>query len=325
MTEPTALDEYVLRHAPGPTVALHPSLARARTALRTTVDALRAGVSDADMEFVWDWDGKETDVRYGFYRLYELMEVAAADAERAVGAAAYADARQSVAAGTAARWDLHGLLFGLRDDDLDADPGGGGGGEWTVRQTLGHIVSSQRFYSRVTAWWLSRRDAAEDDYPLRFPAEEAALMPTEEDESLGSLADISRRFDEAMDTGAARLAVLDPAEQAVRARWSGLQVSVGFRQWRWSSHIREHTIQVEKTLVMLRRDPTEVERLIRLVAAAYGRLEAKAYGLDADLVGRAGADGRSPASLFDEIAAALLEHASSVPVAARAKVPYTED
>jgi hypothetical protein len=52
---------------------------------------------------------------------------------------------------------------------------------------------------------------------------------------------------------------------------------------RWSSHLREHTIQVEKTLAMLGRAPTEPERLIRLTLAAYGRAEAVVFGQpDAD-------------------------------------------
>jgi hypothetical protein len=55
-------------------------------------------------------------------------------------------------------------------------------------------------------------------------------------------------------------------------------VSIAFRLGRWSSHIREHTVQVEKTLAELGRAPTEPERLVRLVLAAYGRAEAVVFG-----------------------------------------------
>ena len=47
---------------------------------------------------------------------------------------------------------------------------------------------------------------------------------------------------------------------------------------RWSSHLREHTIQIEKTLALLGRVPTEPERLVRLTLAAYGRAEAVLFG-----------------------------------------------
>jgi hypothetical protein len=85
------------------------------------------------------------------------------------------------------------------------------------------------------------------------------------------------------------------------ARWQGFPVDIGFRLGRWSSHLREHTIQVEKTLVMLGHTPTEVDRLIRLVLAAWGRAEAAVYGLtDADeaigLLASAAADATATAS-----------------------------
>jgi hypothetical protein len=81
-----------------------------------------------------------------------------------------------------------------------------------------------------------------------------------------------------LDRSTERLAGLPAERLAVGARWSGFAVDVGFRMGRWSSHIREHTIQVEKTLVMLDQRPTEVDRLVRLVLGAWGRAEAVVYG-----------------------------------------------
>jgi hypothetical protein len=70
-----------------------------------------------------------------------------------------------------------------------------------------------------------------------------------------------------------------PAERlALGTRWAGFAVDIGFRIGRWSSHIREHTIQVEKTLVMIGHTPTEVDRLIRLILAEWGRAEAVVFG-----------------------------------------------
>jgi hypothetical protein len=58
----------------------------------------------------------------------------------------------------------------------------------------------------------------------------------------------------------------------------GFALDIGFRLGRWSSHVREHTVQVEKTLAMLGHTPTEVDRLIRLILAEWGRAEAVLYG-----------------------------------------------
>ena len=84
-----------------------------------------------------------------------------------------------------------------------------------------------------------------------------------------------------MDGAAERMASLDASQLATPARWSGYAVDVGFRLGRMSSHLQEHTVQVDKTLVMLDRTPPEAHRLIRLVFRAYGRLEAIVYGLPA--------------------------------------------
>ena len=87
--------------------------------------------------------------------------------------------------------------------------------------------------------------------------------------------------------------------------WAGYAVTARFRLYRMSAHLREHTIQVEKTLPRLDRPPREVDRLVRAVAGAYGRLEGAAVGdpPGLELVGAAVADvaalaravvGRSP-------------------------------
>jgi hypothetical protein len=82
-----------------------------------------------------------------------------------------------------------------------------------------------------------------------------------------------------MDGAAERMASLDDLQLATPARWSGYAVDVGFRLGRMSSHLQEHTVQVDKTLVMLGRTPPEAHRLVRLVFRAYGRLEGVVYGL----------------------------------------------
>lgn len=274
MTAP-ALDEFLFRHAPAPPLAVAPALIRARGAINGALAEL-SGVRDDCLERGWPWRGDEADVRYGFFRQYEALEDTRATVRRELSAAARLEpaGRAPTAATTAARWELHGLLAGLENDDLDRDPGNG---EWTLRQTLAHIVSGQRGYGWFTAWWLARRDRPADDYPLRIPEDVAAELPAEETEAVGSLVDIRRRLDETVDLSSGVFALLGEDELAARARWMGLPVDVRFRLNRWSSHLREHTVQLEKTLAVIGRETTEVQRLLRLVGAAYGRLEEELY------------------------------------------------
>jgi hypothetical protein len=302
------MDRLLLENTPDPTVPVAPPVVAARERLRGATAAFLR-IEDGVLERPWAWLGApgETELRYGIYRAYELLESAAADAGRRLEGAGVvrAPAARIVGPATAARWELHGALAPLGDADLDRDPGGG---EWTIRQALGHIVNSQRAYGWFTAWWLARADA--EEFPPRVPDEVAPDFPEEDAEGAGSLDEIRARLDEILDLAAGRLGGLDDRGLAARARWSGFAVDVGFRLGRWSSHLREHTVQVDKTLAMLGRQPTEVERLVRLVNGAYGRLESVVFALPPEDVERSGSGavvaraGEELASLAEEVAAA---------------------
>ncbi|MBI3749788.1 MAG: DinB family protein [Chloroflexi bacterium] len=251
----------------------------ARQIVRATVDDILA-IPEASLPHPWSWiGGSEEEVRYGAYRVHELYERAEIEARRSLAGRGYDGglAADLIAPSGAARWDLHGVLAPLSASDLDADPGGG---EWSIRRTLGHVISGQRAYGWVTAWWQERGCAIDDpDLPAAAPEEVYAGLPDEDGpEMAGSLDDLRDRLDAILDLSAACLAGLSEDRLAHATRWSGFAVTVGFRIGRWSIHLREHTIQVEKTLARLGRTPTEPERLARLAFAAYGRAEAVVFG-----------------------------------------------
>jgi hypothetical protein len=243
-------------------------------------------VQDDRLETIWPWPGSssEVDVRYGFFRLFELMELARGSVVAALasnGVAAASGARRG-AASTVARWSLHGLLLPLGDAALDRDPGNG---EWPIRETMGHVLNTQRFYSRFTAWWLTQAPTPAAAVPDALGND----VPERSVEAAGSMDDVRAKLDELLDLSMACLGGLSAEQLEVPARWSGGEVTVGFRVGRWASHLREHTIQVEKTLVMLDRPIPEVERLLRMYFEAYGRLEETVFGLDAEDVASSGA------------------------------------
>jgi uncharacterized damage-inducible protein DinB len=309
-------DTLLLRYTKGPTIEVAPAVQELRSALAGAVADLLA-VPDAALEKPWPWRGEEADVRYGFYRLIEAIAEADAAVARALAEAdgpPRSPAARRIAPATAARWDLHGLLAGLPPDLLDADPGGG---EWSIRRTLGHVVSSQRGYADFTAWWLARSQD-DPDYPKFVPEDvvAAASLPDEDTAAPGSVHEIRASLDEVLDAAAGRLGALTDDELRRRARWSGIEVDVGFRIGRWSSHLVEHTLQVDKTLVMLGRHPTEVERLVRIVHAAWGRVEALVFPMPLRALGGRGTGGRSAADTISTLGDDLAAAATSVRAAA---------
>jgi uncharacterized damage-inducible protein DinB len=279
------MDAFLERHVPGPPIRSLERIAAARAATLGTVETL-AHIDDAVLGDVpWPWRGSDDiELRYGFYRLCEMFDEAAADARRALARANLSRAQAAAGSATAARWDLQGILVSLDEETLDADPGNK---EWTLRQTLAHVINSQRAYNWFTAWWLARRDGPADDFPVSPPDDAAPDFPEESSEGAGELATVRARIDDVLDQGASALGALDEPSLRVRARWSHAPVDVGFRIGRWASHIREHTVQVEKTLAFLGRSPSEVDRLVRLVLAAYGRMEAAVFAVPAPVAGPA--------------------------------------
>lgn len=240
-----------------------------------------ATLTDADMEKAWSWKGDSElewiELRYAFYNVLEGFERAGIDAAAALAKASAGRGRAAdlIAPATAARWDLQGLLLQLPDAVWDAKPGGE---EWTIRETMGHIIASQRAYAAVTAWWQAQALPVSPDLPTARPNHIYDVLPSEEEEAAGTPAEVRARLAEVIDQSTERLAGLPPDRLAFGTRWVGFALDIGFRLGRWSSHVREHTVQVEKTLAMIGHTPTEVDRLIRLILAEWGRAEAVVYG-----------------------------------------------
>jgi len=288
-----------------PPTPIHGAVQGARASVRRIAADLLA-IGDDRLEHEWRWRPTDTDdveLRYGFYAVHERLERAIGTIEVARAGAPDGDlplgpAVPALGAMTAARWDLHGVLVGLAPETWDADPGGG---EWTVRQTVGHIIGGQLSYGWYNAWYLSHpvpvglAERPSDDV---MPPE-----PTDEELATGTPAEVAARLDSIADASAVAVAALDAASLDLGARWAGLPVSIGFRLGRYGSHIREHAIQVDKTLAMLRREPTEAERLVRLVLGTYGRLEALVFGRSASDLDRSLADGVSAIAVMTEAVA----------------------
>ena len=313
---PWPMHDPLIELATVPAVPLHPAVLAARAPLAAVIADLFA-IPDATLEAPWRWrptDRDDFDVRYGIYRIHERLETAIGAMETGRSAAPgepIGPGVPALAAMAAARWELRGALAPLVEADWDADPGGG---EWTVRRTVGHIVGGQRSYGWYNAWYLHEgvvgRDTERPSDGIMPPE------PSEDDEATGAPEVVIERLDEIVDGCIAAHAGLDHAAMRVGAIWWGQQVTIDFRLGRYGSHIREHTVQIDKTLAMLGRSPSEVERLVRLILATYGRLEAQLVGRSGGELERVIADGASTVAILASAMADVGATAASVRAAA---------
>jgi hypothetical protein len=315
MSLTTALD-YLVANSPAPTAQVSPALLRARGLLDEAGHDLLA-VADDRLERPWQWRDREADVRYGLFRSIESVEEATAAIARILAAtgASRSTAALRIAPATVARWDLHGRLAALDEGSLDRVAKDG---EWTVRETLGHIVGGQRGYVAYTVWHWTRNSTEAPTEAELEQVQADTQLPEDAEEGAGSIPEIRARLDDALDRGGAHLAGWSDADLARPARWSGIPVDVGFRVGRWSSHLMEHTIQIDKTLAWLDRHPTEAERIVGDLYRAWGRLEATIFPIEPAMLSRSAKGGQSVEDVLSTLGETLVRDARSTRAAAEA-------
>jgi hypothetical protein len=214
--------------------------------------AALAVLPNSAMAAPWSWrpDGEPLEVRDAFHRTLEaeLAQLAATDAQSPSSEPVIAMTEANRAFG-----DLLGLLAGQPDEilDVDAIPG-----EWPLRAVLHHQLEVERSFAANTRWAVTR-DA---DNPIRIPEELRTAHRTSEE---GTIADLLGRLRMARDDTDELVEQIVPEQFTLPTIWAGHAVDVRFRLYRFASHLIEHTIQVEKVLRAIGREPQEARQMVR--------------------------------------------------------------
>jgi hypothetical protein len=171
--------------------------------------------------------------------------------------------------------DLTGLMHRVRDDELDREPAPE---QWPVRQVIRHMIGALYGFSAVVQL---ATDAHGRGEPLREPTDDefarAKGMPAPQDRiASGDREDVANALFAAHRRALGAMALV-PDEQLGQPAlfWDG-EMPLRFRLHRFEAHLRQHTIQVEKTLLGIGHPATEAERLVRLVHVALAGVESLA-------------------------------------------------
>jgi hypothetical protein len=268
--------------------------------------AVTYGLSDDDLDRAWSWRAYDEGVRFAFFRVYEELRELAATliTERTTRGKPITTAQHSLAQYHAAYRDLQAVLIGVDDDLMDISPAKG---EWSLRIILGHIISAEReFFARI--WHAVQRFRDGQDEPVVMTAEEVAEFvggygEFEATMNRLSIPGVMAYYDSLHRRVLRELNNIRGLElEAVSLWWEELPITVEFRLHRLDSHLRQHTIQLEKTLLAISTPPSEAERLLRLVYAALADVDSTIIGAWGLGKGRQSAVAGSIALRTDEIA-----------------------
>jgi len=242
---------------------------------------LTCDLPGADLEKPWDWRDYDEGVRFAFFRTYEDLRSLAVHlaAGRSAAGNGITQGQHILGQYHGGYRDLQAILLGWTADQLEQSPGAE---EWSVRQALKHIISAERnFYFTVHFALLDARlgnaqptemtEAIWDEFWAGDPSRELGDTST----ALEMLAYYEILHQRVMDEFAN---ITSTELEAPAIYWEDRPYPIRFRLHRFDSHLRQHTIQIEKTLVALGLPPGEPRRLLRLVFAALAEVETAALG-----------------------------------------------
>lgn len=244
---------------------------------------LTQGVADADLDLEWAWGAyDEEGVRFSFFRTYEELRALATElaAERRALGPAMTTAQRILAQYHAAYRDLQAALLGIGAEETDRPPAEG---EWPPRKIVAHIVGAELGFFGVTKYALDRHRSG-DGRPAAIPDEAWDAIIGQDEASLVTMLDgpwesIRSYYDTFHERVLLELADMRDEElEAPSMYWEGYALSLRFRLGRFDSHLRQHTVQVDKTLVTIDQAPNEARRLLRLIYAALAEGEGITIG-----------------------------------------------
>jgi hypothetical protein len=235
-------------------------------------------LSDTDMAREWKWGVyDEEGLRFALLMTHhELRDLAVRLAARRE--AQPTQARRILAQYHQAYRDMTGVLAAVRSEDLDRAPAEG---EWPVRDVCDHMLGAEYGFLRVCRIALERHRAGKTNEPTEDEWKTAsAPYLKDRDAATGSLpsADVGGIRDAFATIHIRDLRELGDITDAELEKpawfWDG-PMPIRFRLHRFEEHLRQHAIQLDKTLVGIGRGPTEAHRLVRNIYNALADVESE--------------------------------------------------
>ena len=230
---------------------------------------------DEAMDREWKWGEYDSEgLRFALLMTHhELRDLAVRlEAERAKAGRAPSESERIRAQYHEAYRDLTGLLHRVREDELDREPSAE---QWPIREVIRHMLGAVYGFSAVVdlAMEAHSRGVAQSE-PTDEEFAKAKQLPEPADRiAAGDVRAVAAALFAAHRRARAAMSRVSDADLERPALfWDGA-MPLRFRQHRFEAHMRQHAIQVEKTLLAIGHPATEAERLVRLIHNALAGVE----------------------------------------------------
>jgi hypothetical protein len=275
-------------------------------------------LTDDDLDREWNWRAYSEGVRYAMFRTYEELRTLAAVliAERTTKGAPVSTAHHALAQYHTAYRDLQSILIGLDEGLINASPAPNewplriilGHILSAEREFFARIWHAVHQYRNIDSlkktaphsnqpqnYALENESFIDEDEPIEEPEssvpEPVEMTAEEVAEFVGSYEDFERTMNRLSIPGV--MAFYDSLHKRVLREltdikgfeleaeslwWEGTPFTVEFRLHRLDAHLRQHTVQIEKTLDTLGYPPSESRRLLRLIYAALADVDSAIIG-----------------------------------------------
>lgn len=239
--------------------------------------------TDVDMAQPFHWRKHDEGVRLALIGTYhELCDLAATLASRRSQQGPATTLAQQVLGQVHLGYrELQATLLGITDEQFSQEPAAG---EWPLYIILGHIVDAERTFFTLIHYGLAQQQA-EAKRPFTLPEGEVERVTESNsdfydiinNQPLSAMQHYYDNFHQRILTELAMVSneqFLGPSP----VWWEEEEYSLQYRLHRFDAHLRQHLVQIEKTLLLLNHPETEAHRFLRLVFRALAEVENAVLG-----------------------------------------------
>lgn len=254
------------------------------TSLRSAIknfSQLILPLTEKDLERDWKWkDHDEEGIRFAcFVTLQELRHLAVTLATLRPHPTT---AQHILSQYHAAYIDLQAAVLDASDEDAEKVPAEG---EWQVRKVYAHILGAEFGFTATVRYALELHRAnqwtnariPDGEYPRLYTISESDydnLMDGPLSEMLAYHHDFHERIIQEFS------GITERELDLPSTFWEETRFPIQHRLHRYEAHFVQHTIQIDKTLVMIGQALTESKRLVRKIYAALAEAEGSMIGAE---------------------------------------------